>query len=43
MIKLNNKAEIEFTLNTAHKGDVLDLIKTLPNESIHSVITSPPY
>lgn len=28
---------------TLHTGDVLDVLKTLPSESIHCVVTSPPY
>ena len=30
-------------LNKIHCGDVLSLMKDIPNESIHCIITSPPY
>ena len=29
--------------NVIHTGDALDILKTLPDESIHCVVTSPPY
>jgi DNA modification methylase len=28
---------------TIHQGDVLDVLPTLPSESVHCVVTSPPY
>jgi adenine-specific DNA-methyltransferase len=28
---------------TLHKGDALDVLKTLPDNSVHAVITDPPY
>lgn len=28
---------------TIHQGDVLDVLRTMPAESVHCVVTSPPY
>jgi site-specific DNA-methyltransferase (adenine-specific) len=30
-------------VNTIHCGDALTILKTIPTETVHSVITSPPY
>ena len=35
--------KIEDVLNTVICGDALAVLKTLPDESVNSVITSPPY
>jgi len=43
MKKTSIKMVGSFELNKAHQGLCLDLIKQIPDESIHSVITSPPY
>ena len=31
------------TLNTIHTGDALEILKTMPDESVHCCVTSPPY
>ena len=28
---------------TLHEGDCLDILKSLPQQSVHSVVTDPPY
>ena len=30
-------------LNTIHKGDCMELLRSLPDSSVNLVITSPPY
>jgi len=42
---LSNKAmeSIDYLLDTVQLGDSLNFLKTLPNECINSIVTSPPY
>lgn len=31
------------TTTTIHVGDALEVLRTLPDESVHCIVTSPPY
>jgi DNA modification methylase len=33
----------EDSMVTLHHGDCLDVLRTLPDESVHAVVTDPPY
>ena len=42
-IKLQRKEADTIQLDTIYTGDSLEVLKTLPDESVHCCVTSPPY
>ena len=42
-VNIPQKGVIPIQLDTIHIGDCLEVLKTLPDESVHCCVTSPPY
>jgi DNA modification methylase len=43
MREMSQKRTLQEVTNTVICGDVIDSLKTLPDESVNCVVTSPPY